>query len=422
MKRIPRTAVACGAVILAGAALVGCSPGSATSSSGSGGIAIGGVGGGGASVDPSCSLTPGAPVALAIGARSNNPTPSLTASVTAALNGAITAKKLVSIVRVDGSPTSVFSQAYTPTGANPEAQKENYDDYVDTLNQILAGTASPASDIRAQVPQADLLDALAVAGGELRGAGGGNLVVIDSGLQTMDPLNFTTGLLADDPQTIVSFLKNANELPDLSGLSVEFSDLGWTAPPQPSLSIAERARVTQIWAAIATAAGASCVFVDPTPPQSRTELPGLPSVSVVTPPKQPNAVVSCSVTNLNDANNVGFEFASTTFRDPAGARATLQRLARVMISTGESVTLTGATSSEGSNEFNQQLSLQRAQAVEAVLIQLGVPANRITAIGDGSHLPGRLNDKGPNGQLLIGPAIQNRKVVAKLSGASCPAA
>ena len=224
----------------------------------------------------------------------------------------------------------------------------------------------------------------------MRGVGGGNLVAIDSGLQTTDPLNFTTGLLADDPQTIVSFLKNAHELPDLKGLKVEFSGLGFTAPPQPSLSIADQAKVTQIWTAIATAAGASCVAVDPTPPTTQTALPGLPAVSVVTPPQPQRAPVRCSTMNLNDANNVGFEFASTAFRDPAGARATISKLASVMTSTGESVTLTGATSSEGSNAFNQQLSLERAQAVRAVLTQLGAPASRITTIGDGSHLPGRL--------------------------------
>jgi OmpA-OmpF porin, OOP family len=418
MKRILRTAAACGAAVLVGAVLTACGGGSASNSDG--GIGIG-AGGDAANLDGSCSLAVGAPIALAIGARSNDPVPTLTASVKTALSSAVNAKKLVSIVRVDGSPTAVFSQAYTPTGANSEAQKEDYDDYVSNLNGILAGTSNPATDVRAQVPQADLLDGLAIAGDELRGVGGGNLVVIDSGLQTVDPLNFTTGLLADDPQTIVSFLKNADELPDLKGLSVEFSELGFTAAPQPSLGIADQAKVAQIWTAIATPAGASCVLVDPSPPTTKTALPGLPAVSVVTPPLQPNAVVSCSTTNLDDANNVGFEFASTTFRDPAGARATLQKLAHVMTSTSESVTLTGATSSEGSNEFNQQLSLERAQAVQAVLVQLGVPASRITTVGDGSHLPGRLNDRGPNGRLLIGPAIQNRKVVAKLSGGGCPA-
>jgi len=141
----------------------------------------------------------------------------------------------------------------------------------------------------------------------------------------------------------------------------------------------------------------------------------------VTPPKPVEVPRSCSVTDLNDANNVGFDFNSTTFRDPSGARATLRKLANVMLGTGESVTLTGATSSEGTEQYNQQLSLERADAVKTVLIQLGVPASRISTFGDGSHLPGRLDDRGPNGQLLIGPAIQNRKVVAKLSGAGCPA-
>ena len=90
-----------------------------------------------------------------------------------------------------------------------------------------------------------------------------------------------------------------------------------------------------------------------------------------------------------------------------------------MLNTGESLTLTGSTSSEGNAAHNQDLSLRRADAVQAVLVQLGVPASRITTFGDGSHLPGRLNDIGQNGQLLIGPAIKNRKVVAKLTGHGC---
>jgi outer membrane protein OmpA-like peptidoglycan-associated protein len=366
-------------------------------------------------------MTPGAAVALAIGARSNNPAPSLTAAATSLLNGAIKAHAQVSVVRIDGAPKVVFNQAFTPTGANSQSQQEDYTAYVNNLNLILAGTKNPNTDIRAQVPQANVLEALAVAADELESAGGGNLIMLDSGLQTTAPLDFTTGLLADDPQTVASYLKGAGELPSLKGLRVQFSGLGWTASPQPSLSIADRNKVAQIWEQIAYEAGADCVEIDPSAPTSQSAVPGLPPVSVVTPPKPVEVPRSCSVTDLNDANNVGFDFNSTTFRDPAGARATLRKLANVMLSTGESVTLTGATSSEGTDQYNQQLSLERAGAVKTVLIQLGVPASRISAFGDGSHLPGRLNDKGPNGQLLIGPAIQNRKVVAKLTGSACPA-
>jgi OOP family OmpA-OmpF porin len=418
MKRTFGVTAACGAALLATIALVGCGRGAPASS---GGQAANGAGGIGTLAGSTCSMTPGAPVALAIGARSNNPAPGLTASATSLLTSAIKANKQVSVIRLDGSPRVVFSQAFTPSGANSESRKSDYNTYVTNLNQILAGTENPQTDIRAQVPQANVLEALAVAADDLQSAGGGNLIMLDSGLQTTAPLNFTTGLLADDPQTIASYLKNANELPDLKGLRVEFSGLGWTAPPQEDLSIADREKVAQIWQDIAYQAGASCVEINPAAPSSQSALSGLPQVSVVTLPKPVEVPRSCSVTDLDDANNVGFDFDSTTFRNPAGARATLQKLANVMLSTGESVTLTGATSSEGTDQYNQRLSLERANVVKTVLVQLGVPASRARTFGDGSHLPGRLNDTGSNGQLLVGPAIQNRKVVAKLSGGGCPA-
>ena len=389
MKRIlGRTAVV-GTALLAGAALAGCGGGGSSASSGSQAAADGS----GTFAGASC-MTSGAPVALAIGARSNNPTPSLTSFDSSLVTSAVKAQKQITVVRVDGGPQSVFDQAYTPTGANSGAQKASYDTYVNNLNEILAGTSNPATDIRAQAAQVNLIQALAVAAGDLQYAGGGNLIVVDSGLQTMAPLDFTTGLLADDPQTIASSLKAADELPNLKRLHVEFSGLGWTSSPQPALGVAYQNKVVQDWTAIAKAAGASCVAIDPAAPKYQSALSGLPPVSVVSLPKPVVPPKSCSTTDLSDANNVGFDYNSTTFRDPSGARVTLQKLANVIASTGESVTLTGATSSEGSDSYNHQLSLQRAQAVQAMLVRLGVPASRITTIGDGSHLPGQAQRQG----------------------------
>ena len=409
MKQILRMTAVC-AAMLAGAGLTGCG------SSGGGGGNNGGSMNGGASGLSTC-LAPKAPTALAIGARSNSPQPVLTNSVTAAMNGAINANKQVTIVRLDGNPKVIYSQAFKPVGANTQSRKADYNNYVNNLNAILAGTQRASTDVRAQVPQANVLAALDVAATEV--PAGGNVIVMDSGLQTTAPLDFSSGLIVDDPQTITSYLKNANELPNLQGRHVEFVGLGWTAPPQPTLSIADQKKVVQIWNDIATAAGANCVWADPTA-DTKNAISDRPPVAIVTPPPPPAAPVKCSVTNLDDANNVGFDFDSTTFRDPSGARATLRQLARVILQSGESVTLTGSTSSEGSDGYNQALSLKRADAVKQVLAQLGVSVGRISTFGDGSHLPGRLSDRGPSSQLLIGPAIQNRKVVAKLTGAGCP--
>jgi outer membrane protein OmpA-like peptidoglycan-associated protein len=216
----------------------------------------------------------------------------------------------------------------------------------------------------------------------------------------------------------VQYLKRARELPSLKGRNVYFVGLGWTASPQPALSISSRNAVVQIWEQIARAAGARCVGGDEAA-NTRGAVPNRPPVAIVPLPSPPPALKPCTTISLGDNNHVGFEFNSTTFRDPAGARTTLGKLAHLMLRTGESVTLIGSTSSEGGNKYNNALSLRRANAVKAVLTQFHVPASRITTIGDGSHMPGRLDDRGPNGQLLIGPAIQDRRVVAKLSGSAC---
>jgi outer membrane protein OmpA-like peptidoglycan-associated protein len=383
---------------------------------------LAGCGGSGGATSSAAELPPclalKKPVALAIGARSNSPMPVLSAAVTSVVNNAINAEQQVTVVRLDGNPHVVFSQAFNPQGANSESRKTDYNQYVSNLNQILQGTQQPGTDIRAQTPQADVLGALGIAASEV--PPGGNVVLMDSGLQTTAPLDFASGLLNDDPQTIADYLKHAGELPNLKGRRIYFVSLGWTAAPQPALGVRYRDKIQQIWADIARDAQASCVGFDNSA-DTQNAVPGRPRVTVVTPPPPQQPPAACGVIDLGDANHVGFDFDSTTFRDPAGARATLQKLANVMLRTGESVKLTGSTSSEGSNGYNLWLSRRRAEAVKAMLVQLNVPASRITTFGDGSHLPGRLNDRGPHGQLLIGPAIQDRKVVARLTGAGCHA-
>jgi len=413
MTQMTRATATLAGLSLAALLLAGCSGGASSTASNQSG---GGSGTDAGLVVPPC-LSSGAATALVAGARSNSPAPQVSRPVQATLTAAIHAQQMVSIVRLDGNPKIVFGSALTP-GANSQLTQVNYSAYVNGLNKVLEGTRQPAAtDIRAQAPQADVLGALTIAASEV--PRGGNIIVIDSGLQTTTPLDFRTGLLGDDPQTIVSYLRGAGELPDLAGRRVYFERLGWTAPPQPSLGIPGRKRLVAIWEAIARAAGARCTWADETA-STNAAVPGRPPVGIVTPPAMtPAPPRPCSQTDLGDADNVGFTFDSATFRDPAGAHATLHRLAAVMLRTGESVQLTGATSSEGSDAHNLALSVQRADAVRAELVQMGVSASRIAATGVGSHLPGRLNDRASDGQLLIGPAIANRKVVARLTGHGC---
>src|SRR5262249_11813876 len=106
------------------------------------------------------------------------------------------------------------------------------------------------------------------------------------------------------------------------------------------------------------------------------------------------------------------------FRNPSAARATLQGLADQLRSGRQRVTLTGTTATDGTEQYRNTLSLQRAGAVRDVLISLGVAADRIAPpVGVGSHGPNHVNDLAADGSLLPGPAAHNRSVVVTLA---CP--
>jgi outer membrane protein OmpA-like peptidoglycan-associated protein len=188
---------------------------------------------------------------------------------------------------------------------------------------------------------------------------------------------------------------------------VLLSDFGYTASPQPALNLAQRANLIDQWEAIVTAGG-GCVTVDPLP-NTAAEIAGLPPVSIVTP-----AFNNCGTFTLADAGSVGFVAGTATFRDPSAAEATLRQLAAKLKQVTEHITLIGSTSSEGGDAVNYPLSLDRAKAVEEVLVSLGIPASRITTAGDGAHWPGRVNDIGPGGVILSAQAAQDNEVIVQL--------
>lgn len=87
-----------------------------------------------------------------------------------------------------------------------------------------------------------------------------------------------------------------------------------------------------------------------------------------------------------------------------GAYATVDRLANVLKqSPDRKVMIEGHTDSTGSEELNQALSERRAAAMQTALLERGVTANQITAVGKGMGFPVASNDN-PAGRQ------QNRRV------------
>ncbi|MGX4652622.1 OmpA family protein [Micromonospora sp. SCSIO 07396] len=356
-------------------------------------------------VEAGC-LSSGVAMSLAIGARANSPTPALPALVEDLARSAARKHKGVSVVQIDGRvDVDLEPQVFNSKAQNPNKYGKDLDRWLDGLRQWVA-------TMRADEPEADVLKALDVAGAQV--GPGDTVVLVDSGLQTTAPLDFRTrGMLDADPTDVVEFLRRADALPDLADRRVLLVGLGNTAPPQAELGVAQKRHVVEIWTAIARAGGASCVELREAANGKHSDVDS-PTVSVVPVTESPT-FTPCGVTVLPDDGEVGFVPDSATFRDPARARAALAKLAALLERGRSTVELIGTTSSAGTESGRLTLSRDRARAVETVLRSLGVPPERMSSRGVGANWPDRRPDRGPDGELLPGPAAQNRTVVVRIS-------
>jgi OOP family OmpA-OmpF porin len=391
-------------LLLAGALVAGCS--------GSDDAAGGGFsGGGGANL--SCPV-PVAPMAFAVSGRANSPEPGLPQAVQDATTSVLTRsvdqdyRPRITLINVDGRPVSAGSDTFTSDAGNGIAAEDDRNNFLDGFGKALTG-------LRAQTPEVDVLTALDLAGRSAGGQRPGTVVLVDSGLSTVAPLDFRQpGLLDAPPSETVDALRANNALPGLQGETVVLAGLGDVATPQPALSPAQRSSLVALWTAIAQAGGASCVAVVDEP-RGGDAPSDVPAVSVVDVPPPPT-ITPGRATTLPDDNSVGFQPDTAEFRDRNAARAVLTPFAQyVAAAPNNRLALTGTSARAGTPEGQIDLSTRRAEAVKALLVELGAPADRITTRGVGSQFPGYVNDVGPDGRQLPGPASQNRTVIVEPS-------
>lgn len=343
-------------------------------------------------------------LALLAGGRANSARPELPALAQTLLVDAAAARATISLYRVDGRPTRAWSGHFALEAPTQAALRQKAEDYAQQVTGLFA-------QLTAKAPEADPLTALSLAARDT--AAGGTIVLVDSGLQTVAPLDFTSGdLLAAAPADVVADLRAHKLLPDLTGRTVVLAGLGDTAEPQTALDNAYRSNLIALWTAIADAGGA-CVDLDERPLQGQPA-DGLPTVAQVKVPTAP-IVEACGVTILPDSSHVGFKPDTAEFRDPAGARQALTALATAAKRPDTRTTLEGTTATAGGVTSRVALSTKRAEAVRTVLVALGVPADDITARGVGTASRYHVNDLDGNGNLIPALAVTNRTVVATLT-------
>lgn len=133
---------------------------------------------------------------------------------------------------------------------------------------------------------------------------------------------------------------------------------------------------------------------EPEPVNPDLDGDGVPNERDKCPNTRPGAVVDldgCEVEAVIELEGVHFDFDKSTLRPEAKvilneAAALLNQHERVVVE------VAGHTDSIGTDQYNQGLSERRANAVRDYLVEKGVRASRMTAVGYGESRPVATND------------------------------
>jgi len=314
-------------------------------------------------------------LAVAVGGRANAPAPVVPDAVGALIDRAVTDGTGIDVIRVDGHPSIACAMSFTSDAANPVAR-------ADDLNHFKQQARGAVGATRAKEPEANPLQALTLAAAS---AGpGGTVVLVDSGVQTVAPLDFhVPGLLDADPAAVAQQLSTSGYLPDLSGRTVVLAGIGYTAAPQAPLDDRRRANLVRIWEKIVSAAGAKEQTV--TAPNTAAALAGVPPVSPIDVPPTDVIRIGCNTESiLSNDGAVGFQPDSTSFVDSGLARQALGGFASFLKQNGGArASLVGTIAHYGADEGDGGLSRSRAQRVRDALVELGADGGRIAAHGAG---------------------------------------
>lgn len=343
------------------------------------------------------------------GSTANAPAAALSASAVAQLAAVGKSNGSVTVVVPSGKPQVMGT---TVVGSTAQDAVVCQNDQRTKLTQI----TSYINALKASSPEVDFLGSIEQAARDL-GSKPMGVLVMGSGLQTTDPLNFAaSGVLYAQPAQVVSDLQSRGLLPtDLKGVTVYWSGMGDVAGSQSALTIPARSNLTAIWTAVIAAAGGKLSLLPE--PASGSAAAGLPAVTAV-PVEAVQTKTDWTHPIVIRNSDLLFTKDTATFSDASAASAVLQQLVPSIEQNGAGVTITGTASKDQatSNDADTALSLRRAEAVKTALVGLGVPASQLTTAGVGYEWCGWKSETDASGAYSDALAEQNRSVILTSAG------
>lgn len=355
-------------------------------------------------------------LAVIIGAHANAPRANTSLIYDAVLDACGRSGSTISLIVNDGAPyASVADIPETKAGLSSEKCRSIAEERARQILEL-------ADQMLARTEESDLLSAAALAARHLQAEEGGRkeLIILDSGLTTVLPLDFTeTPLESIRTEQVLDVLEGQEAIPDLEGIQrVCFYNIGDVAQPQSRITEGDRRILTEIWNGIFTRAGAAEVeFKTDLPLSSCYAKEEVPEVSVMPVVERASALI-WEEADLGELDAVTFGEESIAFLpdtdelvDRETAKEVLEGAARYMAEhPGFHAMLVGTTAKTGDPGSCVSLSQKRAEAVRDLLIEKGIDGTRLETAGTGYENPFYINDQ-KDGALDETSAARNRSVI-----------
>lgn len=323
----------------------------------------------------------------------------------------------IAVVNADGNPEIVHAASYDLDDKYKSASKEKLD--MDARSKATNIVLSMQS-IVADDPEIDYLESLRLAVrtlSSLSGYDSKRIVLIGTGLSTAGVMNFSNNLISAEPETVVNLLKEKSEIPDFTGITVYSQQLGDVAAPQQELTSVQRIKLEKIYGGIVETGGGSFIYNDiiANPVDETKQYPSVTPVNLPADTPISFEEVIFEEDNIFEEpvflteEKIGFVADKAVFLNPDEANEILQPVVEYLVKhPSVSIVLAGTTAGDKDSDFTLSLSRQRAETVKNVLVELGVSADKIIAIGLGSEKdPWHVYNAGYDGAAASG----NRKVV-----------
>lgn len=298
----------------------------------------------------------------------------------------------VQIYEIDGDPYRINQDEIKSdykSGLSKTNRQTQCDNIINRINKIISSDAVPVT------PEVDILGGLttltnAVNSMSYSNSNAKQILLVSNMLSTSGVINFAESSIYIDLEDYANFV--SKEMPDMAGISVTFFIAG-TDDDQQEIPNSDKERLKSFYQAIINGAGGTVKFAEQTSSNGEVDKSSWPAVTTV---DIRNSTYSGEVLDVTLEESVLFKSDSTEWIDEQAAEDTLSSLVDAINDSDDEVVVAGSTATTSSSEERHiEFSLQRANKVKDMLIDLGADSSKLIAIGIGkSYERYRVPDSG----------------------------